>query len=532
MAQYGSPGGLSIPAIAQAYQNDPRTMLAQNAIKAGTSTAPVAGGKYSYLDALARALQGVTGGLIDRSTQRDYQAQQEKYNSDLKRALEAGEQPPTPPPAPDAAPPPSDGGQQAPGMAPPQGMPDAPLNAPQAAPQPQMPAPTPQGPPPGAMPSPAPQGPNPAAIAATLGAPGPQGAQAPFAGVQLPNAPVAPNVDTGPVSSRHSAIAKALLASGNPYLTQMAQEQAMSGIDDEQRQSEAAGQRRFDIAKTAYASDLDNYNSARSAAREAQYNHAQKEDDFKNTLIQDQKQHGYRLSENAAQDAAAMARAGLSANTSITIARMNELGADRRAKDQNDTALQVAGMKNGGNGKWSQAQLKGANAANAAIATNNNVSSMIDRFLAINKTSRTGGTGSFLPGMTSLRSRNDPGFAQLNQISNALAPIMRNGLPGSASDADVKMFKESAPNPNAPYQANMKSGMAIKAMIDRSNQYQRMNIAVMANPQRAPELAAKWQEYINSVPLYDDKGNTRQGNPTFEAWSNRQKFDAQGRPVK
>lgn len=62
-----------IQQIAQAYQNDPRTKLAQVAMQTGSSGSPVAQGGWGYADGLARVLQGGLGGYIDHKQQKKYQ---------------------------------------------------------------------------------------------------------------------------------------------------------------------------------------------------------------------------------------------------------------------------------------------------------------------------------------------------------------------------------------------------------------------------------------------------------------------------
>lgn len=71
----------AIPAIAQAYQNDPRTRLAQQALDAGGSTAPVAGGKWAWASGLGRIGSGIVGAIEQKQQQR-------KYDDRQKLALE------------------------------------------------------------------------------------------------------------------------------------------------------------------------------------------------------------------------------------------------------------------------------------------------------------------------------------------------------------------------------------------------------------------------------------------------------------
>lgn len=80
----------AIPAIAQAYQNDPRTKLAQTALDAGGSTAPVAGGKYAWLSGLGRIGSGIVGAIEQKQNQRRYDDKQQQVMNEVAAALGGG----------------------------------------------------------------------------------------------------------------------------------------------------------------------------------------------------------------------------------------------------------------------------------------------------------------------------------------------------------------------------------------------------------------------------------------------------------
>lgn len=163
------PMNPAIPEIAKAYQQDPRTALAQQALATGTNTAPVAQGSYAWADGLARALQGVAGGYIAKKQMQRYGDDEEALLATRRaRGLDGmnGTAQPgaTPPIAPAQA---------------------APLAAPQAAP---------------ASPAPVPAQPSPVApavasqAAAILGSPAPQGGpQGPSGGPPAPAPQGGPN---------------------------------------------------------------------------------------------------------------------------------------------------------------------------------------------------------------------------------------------------------------------------------------------------------------------------------------------------
>lgn len=78
----------TVPGIAQAYQNDPKTKLAANALMTGTSSAPVAGGGWAWAEGLSRIGQAVTGALMNKSQDKKYSAREEAYMAGLKDAAE------------------------------------------------------------------------------------------------------------------------------------------------------------------------------------------------------------------------------------------------------------------------------------------------------------------------------------------------------------------------------------------------------------------------------------------------------------
>jgi hypothetical protein len=80
----------AIPAIAQAYQNDPRTRLAQQALDAGGSTAPVAGGKWAWASGLARAGSGIVGAIEQKQQARKYDDKQQQVMNEVAAALGGG----------------------------------------------------------------------------------------------------------------------------------------------------------------------------------------------------------------------------------------------------------------------------------------------------------------------------------------------------------------------------------------------------------------------------------------------------------
>lgn len=92
----------TIPNIAQAFQNDPRSKLAASALALGTSTTPVAGGSWAVPDGLARAAQAMLGAYMNKQQEEKYAAREKGYSKDMRNVaqLASTPQPGTPAAAP------------------------------------------------------------------------------------------------------------------------------------------------------------------------------------------------------------------------------------------------------------------------------------------------------------------------------------------------------------------------------------------------------------------------------------------------
>lgn len=127
------PPGYSgaIPEIAQAYQNDPMTRMAANALTQGTSTAPVAGGKYAWMDGLSRVGQAILGKVVDDKQRKKYAAEEAKFGQAFGQTADMASGNPGAMAVPNPGQAPSGAAMAAQALAPPQG-PAAPPPSPMA----------------------------------------------------------------------------------------------------------------------------------------------------------------------------------------------------------------------------------------------------------------------------------------------------------------------------------------------------------------------------------------------------------------
>lgn len=392
-----------IPEIAKAYQNDPRTQLALASMKGGMSTAPVAQGGYAWADGIARALQGVAGGYIDRKQQEKYGADQDELLA-LRKArgvdeLSGAGNPAAPvasATAPAAAAPAAPTAPTAPQAAPsaPPPPPGAPANAsavasalgaPPPDPQPPGQGPTqmalaqPQGPmavPPSVTPGTG-GGPNGRAPFSAARLPAPSGLQAPngnpttqpptialkahppaVVGLQdVPNDPapldikalksqidaVAPQAPAA-TKSRLLDQAYRIMADANPYESERGQDMYEKGLADQTELDDKAAARKFDLDKTSWSAAAGAYvtdqENSRSDQREQKRNVVQ--NNF--SAVQNDAQRRLTASEGAATRASELQRTRMTTAAELEAARI-KASVTSLTSDEQDAINKAVGDK-------------------------------------------------------------------------------------------------------------------------------------------------------------------------------------------
>lgn len=139
----------------------------------------------------------------------------------------------------------------------------------------------------------------------------------------------------------------------------------------------------------------------------------------------------------------------------------------------------------------------------SAVDDNNrSISSDLARFKELNAKGITGPSNS-IPGVAAAKKFASPDLQEMDSITDRLAPVLRNGLPGSASDADVRMFKSAGPGITKNQSVNDNRTDALAAAVQNStdrNQFKRDFFAVHHHLQGAD---AAWKEYLTANPIFD-----------------------------
>lgn len=284
------------PDLALAMQRDPRVMLANQAMLAGSDTSPAYG-----LGGLGRILQGAMGGIANRKNQQRYEGQQQEHMDEVRakiaEVLGGGRgQGPLGLPATSGLPgntgivPPSAGGSPVPPVGPPG---DGPM--PGVPPVPGAGAPVPGGPgmaasangmvqnftpPPGVNPLQTTGGPpTPPVPPQAQGAPVPQ-ATPPTPGmppvpaarpnVMQPGMPQAPTVGQAP-SSMRGRLGMALMGGKSPLSFSQGLQDVYAGLEEDARNEAVQRERMFNLDAAKYDRELADFFGARGDERSAQY---------------------------------------------------------------------------------------------------------------------------------------------------------------------------------------------------------------------------------------------------------------------
>lgn len=351
-----------IPQIAKAYQNDPRTQLAQSAIQSGTSTAPVATRGYGVADGIARMLNAGIGGYINTQQEQKYGKREADLSATLQKlgvngltgmALPGAPATPATPPPPSSgtltgapltpsAPPASMGGPQAAQVASALGAPPPGAGGPPGAP----PGPS-GGPPPGMPPGPPPGAPMPGMPPSAPNTGGGQQGQLPFGSgnpqsaapapsaplkpgdlspVPVPAAPTPvarPNAPdaVGPTRSKLLDAAYQLMATGSPDAITMALGMYQPGLSSQDKLNESAAERAQRIKDMGYQGDISNWASSQAEGRQYQYGQAQ-----------GATQENYRRADQLHQDTFTAGQNAAQRNNALQIAHGNNAAEIEAAK--------------------------------------------------------------------------------------------------------------------------------------------------------------------------------------------------------
>jgi hypothetical protein len=108
----------------------------------------------------------------------------------------------------------------------------------------------------------------------------------------------------------------------------------------------------------------------------------------------------------------------------------------------------------------------------------------------------------------------------LKQLTDTIAPLVREPGSGGNSDADVAMFKSSVVSINNPKEANVRFAKGAQALAARNKEYVTyLSEAIEPNDPKSRQNANRiWLAYANENPMFDAKTGEVKTPPRFKDW--------------
>jgi hypothetical protein len=108
----------------------------------------------------------------------------------------------------------------------------------------------------------------------------------------------------------------------------------------------------------------------------------------------------------------------------------------------------------------------------------------------------------------------------LKQLTDTIAPLIREPGSGGNSDADVNMFKSSVVSINNPKEANVRFANGAQALAGRNKEYVAyLSDSIEPNDPKSRQNANRiWLAYAAENPLFDPKTGEVKTPPRFKDW--------------
>ena len=116
----------------------------------------------------------------------------------------------------------------------------------------------------------------------------------------------------------------------------------------------------------------------------------------------------------------------------------------------------------------------------------------------------TGGIWRKIPGVVGAESQFDPEIASMQAISDEITPLMRQGMPGAASDRDVAMFRGATVSVDKLPEVNRNIIRAKKAQLKRDGEYTRAKRAWVEQYKTLGGFEDEWRDFANANPIFAD----------------------------
>lgn len=158
-------------------------------------------------------------------------------------------------------------------------------------------------------------------------------------------------------------------------------------------------------------------------------------------------------------------------------------------------------------------ELKAANKSldgmRESLQASRQLATIAKRFGEISKEQETGGFLRRLPGASTVEGAFDPEISEMSALQDRVTPLMRQGLPGAASDRDVAMFRgatfgtDKRPETNR----NIMLGFEVAAQTaDDRLAFMEQYVSQFSTLRGAEE---KWKSYLEANPIFDPNSDPK-----------------------
>lgn len=148
--------------------------------------------------------------------------------------------------------------------------------------------------------------------------------------------------------------------------------------------------------------------------------------------------------------------------------------------------------------RLSNQEAREVSAARTAARNARHMADLASEFLTLNRTHTTG-MGRIVTGPLNMASA---GVRRMEAISAELTPLMRQGLPGAASDRDVEMFKRATVSTTAPGETNQRIAEAVQAAARRMAAYSQFLEWYGQQNGTLDGSQEDWDAYADANPLF------------------------------
>jgi len=163
-----------------------------------------------------------------------------------------------------------------------------------------------------------------------------------------------------------------------------------------------------------------------------------------------------------------------------------------------------------------------------------NLSTSATRFSTLLEQQPTGGALRQLPGSGAIEGTYSPAIREMNSIVDRITPLMRQGLPGAASERDTKMFRGAAFGTDKDSQTNKNLILGLQMHYQTNAQQVEFLEAYVSAHGHLRGSTIAWREYLEANPIYDTQSTPQilQLNPSRQSWKEHFKKGAGGNSVK